>query len=216
MNRVSWPKYFMSIAEAVSKRSPCLRRAVGAVLVRSNQVLATGYNGPPRGIPHCTPPEEGSLNLYMECPHCRGKSYERAEDTTVRLIMPEGNASVTNDVLTNTVDVSSVKCPVCKGEGVLARSYTTCKRMLNNIPSGERLDLCLAIHGEQNVIIQAARHGISVLGATMYCTVGPPCLMCTKMIINAGISEMIYSGDYPDKQSQDLLNIAGVKLTKYA
>lgn len=88
-----------------------------------------------------------------------------------------------------------------------------CLREEMNIPSGERHELCRAIHAEQNAIIQAARHGVIVVGATLYCT-HQPCVICTKMLINAGVAKICYRNGYPDELSQQMLAEAGVELVK--
>ena len=72
-----------------------------------------------------------------------------------------------------------------------------CLRIKLNIPSGTRHELCYAIHAEQNAIIQAAKLGVSIDGATLYCT-HQPCVICSKMIVNAGISRVVYAKPYPD------------------
>ena len=128
MKRISEDNYFFEIAKAVSKRSTCLRRQVGAVLVKDNQILSTGYNGAPKGQDHCDK---------------RG-----------------------------------------------------CFREKHNVPSGERHELCRGVHAEQNAIIQAALHGVSIKDAILYCT-HKPCDICKKMLHNAGIYSFIYSTDYP-------------------
>lgn len=143
--RPSWDEYFMSIAGKVSERSTCLRRQIGAVVVRDKRILSTGYNGVPSGIEHC-----------------------------------------------------------------LTRG---CLRDKLDIPSGERHELCRGIHAEQNAVIQAARHGISIDGSTVYSTT-QPCIMCAKILINAGIAEIVYAGDYPDALSLELLNEAGTILRR--
>jgi len=130
--RESWDRYFMNIAELVSTRATCVRRKVGAVIVRDKNILATGYNGAPRRVEHCTD--------------------------------------------------------------------ETCLRQKLNIPSGERHEICRAVHAEQNAIIQAARHGVAVNGASLYITVFP-CSICAKMIINSGISKIYFEGDYGDARS---------------
>jgi dCMP deaminase len=79
-----------------------------------------------------------------------------------------------------------------------------CLREKNKIPSGERHELCRGLHAEQNAIIQAAFHGIRIQGATLYCT-NLPCVICTKMIINAGIKELIYESGYADDLSREML-----------
>lgn len=146
-NRPDWDQYFMEIAEVVAKRSTCLRRKVGAILVKDKRILATGYNGAPKGLEHC--------------------------------------------------------------------STTGCLRIERNIPSGERHELCRGLHAEQNAIIQAALHGTSIDGATLYCT-NQPCVVCAKMIINAGIKEIVFKGEYPDVLARKILDGAGVKLRLFS
>jgi dCMP deaminase len=140
-NRMPWPEYFMKIATLVAERSTCLRRKVGAVAVKDKRILATGYNGVPARVAHC--------------------------------------------------------------------SEVGCLRERLGIPSGQRHELCRGLHAEQNVIVQAAAHGISIVGSEIYCTT-QPCLICTKMLINCGIKAIWYAQAYPDDLSQDMLDEAGV------
>ncbi|MCD6155442.1 MAG: cytidine/deoxycytidylate deaminase family protein [Candidatus Atribacteria bacterium] len=144
--RPEWDEYFMSIAELVSSRSTCLRRKVGAVLVREKRILATGYNGAPSGIKHCTP--------------------------------------------------------------------KTCLRSKQGVPSGKQQELCRGLHAEQNVIIQAALHGVSTRGATLYCT-HKPCILCAKMIINAGIVRIVYRNHYPDPLADEMLQEANIEMVPF-
>jgi len=88
-----------------------------------------------------------------------------------------------------------------------------CLREELDVPSGERHELCRGLHAEQNVIIQAAYHGVSIKEATIYCT-NLPCSICSKMIINAGIREIIYQDGYADPMSKEMLTAAGVKLAQ--
>lgn len=141
-SRPSWDEYFMSITELVAQRSTCLRRKVGAILVRDKQVIATGYNGVPSGIRHC-------------------------------------------------LDAG-------------------CLRQKKGVPSGERHELCRGLHAEQNGIIQAALHGVSIEGATVYCT-NMPCSICSKMLINARIVDIAYKEGYPDPLSSEMLAEAGIR-----
>lgn len=141
--RPSWDEYFLGIARLVATRSTCLRRQVGAVVVKNKQILATGYNGAPSGLEHC--------------------------------------------------------------------DKVGCMREQMKIPSGQRHELCRALHAEQNAFLQAARHGISVDGATLYIT-NQPCSICAKMIINAGIGKIIIEGDYPDEFARKFLGDAGIEL----
>ena len=141
--RPSWDEYFMQIAQQVATRSTCLRRHVGAVVVREKRILTTGYNGPPRGVPHC-------------------------------------------DVV-------------------------GCLREQMGIPSGQRQEICRGLHAEQNAIIQAALHGVSTEGGTVYIT-HQPCITCAKMIINAGIVRAVSASTYPDELARDMLRDAQVEL----
>ena len=140
--RPSWDEYFMEMAELARKRTTCLRRGVGAVIVKDNRVMATGYNGCPKGVTHC--------------------------------------------------------------------SETGCLREQLGVPSGQRHELCRGLHAEQNAIIQAAcQGGGSIEGATLYCTT-QPCVICTKMIINAGIKRVVIKESYPDKLAEELAKEAGL------
>ncbi|MBQ8657788.1 MAG: cytidine/deoxycytidylate deaminase family protein [Clostridia bacterium] len=89
-----------------------------------------------------------------------------------------------------------------------------CLRRKLNIPSGTQHELCFAVHAEQNAIIQASRYGICIAGATLYCT-HQPCVICAKMIINAGIKRVVYKHGYPDEFSIALFNEAGVSVEKF-
>ena len=145
IERPSWDDYFMDITCLVAKRATCLRRAVGAIIVKERRVLATGYNGAPSHVRHCA--EVGCLREQM------------------------------------------------------------------NVPSGERHELCRGIHAEQNAIIQAAYHGVSIKGADLFCT-NLPCSICAKMIINAGIVRIVYQSGYADSISKEMLAEAEVELVK--
>jgi dCMP deaminase len=89
-----------------------------------------------------------------------------------------------------------------------------CLRRKLNIPSGTRQEICYAVHAEQNAIVQAAKYGIAITGATLYCT-HQPCVICAKMIINSGISRIVYEEGYPDEFSLNLFNEAGIVIEKY-
>ena len=144
--RPSWESYFMEIARVVATRSTCLRRQVGAVLVNNRQILATGYNGAPRGLVHCL--DRGCLRDEL------------------------------------------------------------------GIPSGERHELCRGLHAEQNAIIQAAKHGTNIDGATLYSTT-MPCIICAKMIINAGIRRVVYDEGYADQLSLEMVAESGLVVEKF-
>ncbi len=86
-----------------------------------------------------------------------------------------------------------------------------CLREKLNVPSGERHELCRAVHAEQNAIIQAAVHGVSIAGGTLY-TTHQPCIMCAKMIINAGIKRVVYGKKYADERGLEFLREAGIEV----
>lgn len=90
-----------------------------------------------------------------------------------------------------------------------------CLRRKLNVASGTHQEICYAVHAEQNAIIQAAKYGINVSGATLYCT-HQPCVICAKMIINAGITRVVYKEGYPDKFSIELFDESGVNVEKYS
>jgi len=101
------------------------------------------------------------------------------------------------------------------GSGVTScKERCKCMRHEMGIESGTRHEICYAVHAEQNAIIQAARIGVSIEGATIYCT-HQPCVICSKIIINSGIKRVVYCEDYPDKFSVQLCREAGVELVKF-
>ncbi len=119
----------------------------------------------------------------------------------------------------------NVGCVAVKDKHILTTGYNGapsglkdclelgCLRDELGIPSGQRQEICRGIHAEQNVIIQAAYHGIPIQGATLYCT-NLPCGICSKMIINAGIKEIFYREGYADTLSEELLKAAKVPVTQ--
>ncbi len=143
LKRPSWDEYFMSIAKLVATRATCLRRQVGAVVVKDKQMLATGYNGAPTGAEHC--------------------------------------------------------------------DKVGCLRQKMGIPSGQRHEICRALHAEQNAFLQAARHGVNLKGGTLYITI-QPCSICAKMIINVGIKKVVVEGEYPDEFALNFLKEANIEL----
>jgi len=141
MKRPSWDEYFMEIAHLVKRRATCLRREVGAVIVKDRNILATGYNGAPSGVEHCA--ERGCLREKL------------------------------------------------------------------GIPSGERHEICRGLHAEQNAIIQAAKHGTSIEGTNQ------PCSICAKMIINAGVKQIVFQDGYPDALAEEMIKEAGIEVVQY-
>jgi len=143
--RPDWDTYFMDMAKLAARRSSCLRRAVGAVLVKDRRLLATGYNGVPSGVTHC--------------------------------------------------------------------EVTGCLRERLNVPSGERHELCRGLHAEQNAIIQAAFHGVSIRDAVLYCT-NLPCIICAKMLINAGVRRVVYLEGYADALTGEMFAEVGMEIVR--
>lgn len=88
---------------------------------------------------------------------------------------------------------------------------TGCLREKLKIPSGERHELCRALHAEMNAMLQAALYGISLGGSMMYCT-NHPCVICAKMIVNAGIKRIVILSSYPDKFAKDILRSAKIEV----
>jgi len=147
-DRPNFHEVFMGVAYQWTPRSTCLRRRVGAVIAKDNQQLTTGYNGAPKGVPHCA--EQGG-----------------------------------------------------------------CLREKLGIPSGQRHEICRGTHAEQNAITQAAKFGINIKDSVLYTTTHP-CVICTKMILNAGIKKVYYDGNYNDELSKEILgNQTGVELIRY-
>jgi dCMP deaminase len=110
-------------------------------------------------------------------------------------------------ILTTGYNGAPSGIPSCKEKG-------ECLRRKLNIPSGQQGQLCYAIHAEQNALIQAARMGIAIEGATLYCT-HQPCSICARLIINAGIARIVYRDPYPDEFSITLIEESGVKMEQF-
>jgi dCMP deaminase len=144
-DRPSYDEYFMEMAHVVAKRSTCIRRKVGAILVKDKHILSTGYNGAPKGLKHCA--EIGCLREKLD------------------------------------------------------------------IPSGHRHELCRGLHAEQNSIIQAAVFGISIKDSFLYCT-NTPCVVCVKMLINSGVKEIVFQGDYPDDLAKKMIDESKINIRK--
>lgn len=98
--------------------------------------------------------------------------------------------------------------------GITPCTEETCLRKKLNLKSGENQELCFVVHAEQNALINALNNKINVKNSTLYVT-KQPCIICAKMLINAGIKKIIYLKEYPDKYSEDLLNQVGIEITKF-
>jgi dCMP deaminase len=98
------------------------------------------------------------------------------------------------------------------GSGIVScAEKEECLRRKRGIPSGTQHEICYAVHAEQNAVIQAAKIGLSVDGATLYCT-HQPCVICAKIVINSGIRRVVYKAGYPDEFSLMLFKEAGVSV----
>jgi len=120
-----------------------------------------------------------------------------------------------------------IGCVIVKNKRIMTTGYNgapagirtcvergECLRKKLGIPSGTKHEICYATHAEQNAIAQAAKLGISIEGATLYCT-HQPCVICAKIIINSGITRVVYEKGYPDDFSLEILHEAGIVLEKY-
>ena len=97
--------------------------------------------------------------------------------------------------------------------GITPCTEETCIRKKLKLKSGEHQELCFVVHAEQNALLDALEKKIDVIGSTLYVT-KQPCIICAKMLINAGIKKIIYLKPYPDQYSEKLLIEAGIKLEK--
>ena len=98
--------------------------------------------------------------------------------------------------------------------GIKPCTEETCIRKKLNLKSGENQELCFVVHAEQNALIDVLNNKVNVKGSTLYVT-KQPCIICAKMLINAGIKRIVYLKAYPDKYSEGLLKEAGVEIEKY-
>ena len=89
-----------------------------------------------------------------------------------------------------------------------------CVRQRQGVPSGQRHELCRGLHAEQNALIQAAVYGIAIQGASFYVT-HQPCVLCAKMMANAGIHKVVFAGDYPDELAQEICREAGITMVRF-
>ncbi len=143
--RPNWDEYFLELAQLVASRSTCIRRQVGAVLVKNERIISTGYNGAPKNLGHC-------LDLG-------------------------------------------------------------CLREEMGIPSGQRYELCRGVHAEQNALINAAYYGVSTRDSVLYCT-NQPCIICARMIINAGVVRVVHRGDFTDDLALQFMQDSGISIVE--
>ena len=144
MERIGWDEYFMNISVQVSLRSTCIRRKVGAVIVKDNVIVSTGYNGAPKGMKNCI-------------------------DNPDR-----------------------------------------CYRTAHNIPSGQQLDKCYAVHAEINAIMNANKSGQDLTNSVAYVTTFP-CSSCAKALIQAGVKRICYLDEYTNEFTMLLFSEANIE-----
>jgi len=147
-----WDKYFLGICNQVAANSKCLSRQIGAILVRDHIIIATGYNGPPRG--------------FRKCP----------------------------DRWRDPMDPLSNEAGILKGTG------KGCPRHALGHKSGERLDLCPAVHAEVNCIAAASRVGVNVNHSVMYMNCQVPCKWCMGLLIDSGVGILVVTSLEPYDQ----------------
>jgi len=154
-----WDTFFHTVCIAISTKSPCLSRQIGAILVRDKSIISSGYNGPARGYKHC------------------------------------------GDIQPGVMQGISGKLGICPRK---AKGYK----------SGEGLHECPAGHAEVNSIINAARNGVSVMGATLYMNCIIPCKDCAILLVNAGIKEIVIDDITPyHEMSLDILE--GITIRRF-
>lgn len=174
-NRRKWDLYYHGVCKAIGANSPCLSRNIGAIIVKDKAIIATGYNGPPRGIPHC-----GAARLSRDSK--LAEIYNRQHVTA-------------NEI---------------------TEFSNTCPRKVLGYNSGERLDMCTAVHAEVNCIINAGRLGVSILDGTMYMNSVIACRECMKVLINAGITELVVENtEFYDLQTEFLLKHSNLKVRTF-
>ena len=189
MKRITREEMLMGVAEVVARRGTCSRAQVGVVFAREGRILATGYNGAPRGIPHChhesyTFPGEGEL--------ARGDSwYHEVPDWINKTVLNREHTVWDSDSIT-----------------VLARrTYYTDGQTVSTSPAG-----CTVVeHAERNAIAFSAREGIRLGGSDAYCT-HAPCADCARALLGTGITSLTYQVPYRLPAGVELLQAAGIKV----
>lgn len=195
-----WVGKYMRLAKKVGEdKNPCYSRKIGVVVVRvhadgtSGKVLGTGYNGPPRGTPHCDEREYLETIFWPQLdPVEKAKAVNAANTKGVPIVGSEDK------------DMCKHVCDSYAGQ-------KTCPRKIIGAPSGTRLELCSCAHAETNAIVNSSD---DLYGAYMFCWCGVPCVECTKLIINAGIKRVYvidWGNDY-SHGSRWLFDKAGIEV----
>lgn len=175
MKKPNLDELYMHQACSISLRSTCLKRQVGAIIVRNDNeigegsyVISSGCNNVPYG--------------ELDCVDLGGCFRDKEKDEIINRIS---------------------HCSNC-GRKILNKGSTKCSKCGEEIYIPKLFDICRAVHGEEEAILQAAKLGISVAGTTLY-TSTHPCLLCSKEIINSGIKKIVYLESYPIRQSIEML-----------
>lgn len=169
-------KWFLGLCKEIARNSKCLSRQIGAIIVKENRIISTGYNGPPVGVPHCN---------------------ERYKNDT-KLVAALDNEYTKEDYPSST------------------DKELICPRYMLGYESGEGLGWCIAGHAERNSIVNAAMLGVSTNGCKMYMDCPVPCSPCLIEIINAGISEIIFTEwKFYDKMGEWLIKNSNLKARTY-
>lgn len=184
---------FLQICDLLAENSKCLSRKVGAVIVKDGAVVGTGYNGPPRGIPHCDVRHRYDDELWKEIKNnCPVGTFDKRALEKLNM---------------ENVDWDYVR---------MNNEMGKCPRQMLGFGSGEGLEWCVAGHAERNVLINCAREGISTKGCVMYMNCGVPCSPCLVEIINAGISEIVVTNfGFYDKSAEYLVRNSHLKVRNY-
>lgn len=200
--------FFIELARRWSRKSKCLSIQVGAVLITPDGTqVGAGYNGPPRGIPHCNSEERLEWFLNHKGLPINHKLFPGLTETNFDL-SGQGTVVIDGEEIPFFILIGEVKNKLKERWG------KECPRKILGCESGEELHLCQAAHAEANALINAAREGIRTKGLILCSSHwGLSCQECSKLIINAGISEVVVTSlkEY-DKGAKWLLDYSGVKI----
>ena len=190
-------KYMRMAKQVGEDQNPCLSRSIGVVTVHpiENRVISTGYNGPPKGVPHCD--TEAHLRDYV-WPQLTYEEKSRLLSNHDDLV--KEHVSYINNGTDPEESIEAYKDILC-GDGYHGNANCgQCPRRLVGAKSGQRLELCSCAHGERNAVTNATE---SLYGCYMFCWCGIPCNECTKTIINSGIEKVYCLGNTEQYQEGD-------------
>lgn len=189
---MEWDMWYHELCQTVAKKSQCLSKKIGAILVKDKAVISQGYNGPPRGVMPC---DERWLH----------------DEKIRKAVINNSIKHSGNDGLSEFENISS--------EFYKKHLEGKCPRYVPEFgfKSGEGLEWCVAGHAERNALINAVRNGICTKGTIMYMDCGVPCTPCLAEIINAGILEIVITKEhYYDSSAEYLLKEGGLKWRIYS